>query len=170
MCYYGDRPELLQILLAAGADVNRHLDSGMTPLHMAANLGRVKCVELLIKVGAKVDAERGIGRRPAEDLSDSPLSHRVLAILLRAGSPIPRLFPEGPGASGWLCNGETPYNEQRYQVLCHYRAKVVAAGSWVAYEKAHSARLTRVFVPKFPRVPAEVVSIIVAFGFHTGWY
>ena len=56
------------------------------------------------------------------------------------------------------------------QILCEYRAKVVAAGSWAAYERAHRARLTKTFAPKFPHIRAEIVPTIVAFAFHTGWY
>ena len=70
----------------------------------------------------------------------------------------------------WLCNGETPYNAQNYPIIREYRAKVVAAGSWAAYERAHRARLTKVLEPKFPQIPAEIVPTIVAFAFHTGWY
>ena len=93
-------------------------------------------------------------------------------MLLRAGSPIPRLSygQTSEGRSNWLCNGETPYNAQNYPIICEYRAKVVAAGSWAAYERAHRARLTKVLEPKFPQIPAEIVPTIVAFAFHTGWY
>ena len=38
------------------------------------------------------------------------------------------------------------------------------------YEKAHRMSLARVFVPKFPQLPAEIVPTIVAYAFHTGWY
>ena len=97
---------------------------------------------------------------------------RSAALLLRAGSPIPRLSfgSVAEGRSNWLCNGETPYNAQNYQIICEYRAKVVAAGSWAAHERAHRTRLTKTFATKFPSVPVEVVSHIVAFWAHTGWY
>ena len=67
-------------------------------------------------------------------------------------------------------DGETPYNAQNYPIICEYRAKVVAAGSWAAYERAHRARLTKVLEPKFPQIPAEIVPTIVAYAFHTGLY
>ncbi len=66
--------------------------------------------------------------------------------------------------------GDHPFNPEVYPILLDYRAKVAAAGSWAAYEKAHRARLTKTFVPKFPQLPAEIVPTIVAFAFHTGWY
>ena len=31
-------------------------------------------------------------------------------------------------------------------------------------------QLARVFVPKFPQLPPDVIPTIVAFAFHTGWY
>ena len=52
-------------------------------------------------------------------------------------------------------------------VFCQSRR----GGSWATYEKAHRARLTKTFVPKFPQLPAEIVpTTIVARAFHTGWY
>ena len=51
-----------------------------------------------------------------------------------------------------------------------YVAKIAAAGSWAAYARQHRARLVRLFVPKFQRLPPDVIPTIVAFGFHTGYY
>ena len=53
-----------------------------------------------------------------------------------------------------------------------YVAKVRAAGSWAAYEKAHTARLVPVFEKIFPRprLPHEIASHVVRFCFHTGDY
>ena len=54
--------------------------------------------------------------------------------------------------------------------MTRYVARVAAAGSWAAYERQHRARLARTFMPKFPRLPPDVIPTIVAFGFHTGDY
>ena len=43
-------------------------------------------------------------------------------------------------------------------------------GGFRAYEKAHRQRLTEMFLPKFPSLPAEIVSHIVSFGFNCGCY
>ena len=173
-CYVGDHSEMVSILLDAGADPNGSgLYNWTTNLHMAANMGRVECTALLLSAGASVHAvsKDEDCRSPAEDLSDCRC-RRILALLLRAGSPIPRLSfgSVAEGRSTWLCNGETPYNAQNYQIICEYRSKVVAAGSWAAYERAHRTRLAKVLAPKFPQIPAEIVPTIVAFAFHTGWY
>jgi len=66
--------------------------------------------------------------------------------------------------------GHTPFDAIFYQILLDYRTKVAAAGSWAAYERAHRARLTAIFVNKFPRLPADAISHIVGLWAHTGHY
>ena len=66
--------------------------------------------------------------------------------------------------------GDTPFDADIYPILLAYRNKVAAAGSWAAYERAHRARLTAIFVPKLPRLPADVISHIVGLWAHTGYY
>ena len=56
------------------------------------------------------------------------------------------------------------------RTMHRYIEKVVAAGSWAAYEKQHRASLVRTFVPKFPHLPPDVIPTIVEFGFHNGYY
>ena len=53
-----------------------------------------------------------------------------------------------------------------------YVAKIAAAGSWDAYEKAHTRDLVSVFEKVFPRprLPHEIASHVVRFCFHTGDY
>ena len=51
-----------------------------------------------------------------------------------------------------------------------YLAKVDELGGWEKYHQAHRKRLTTTFASKFPRVPLEVVSQIVDFSFHVGFY
>ena len=52
-----------------------------------------------------------------------------------------------------------------------YLCKVRAAGGFPAYEKAHRTRLTATCARVvFPRLPVDVVSHVVAFAFHTGYY
>ena len=54
---------------------------------------------------------------------------------------------------------------------CWSSYRVAAAGGLRAYEKAHrhalATTLTRV---AFPSLPVDVVSHVVAFSFHTGYY
>jgi len=48
--------------------------------------------------------------------------------------------------------------------------RVAAAGSWAAYERAHRARLARVFIPKLQQIPEEVIPTVIEFWAHTGYY
>ena len=57
----------LELLLAAGADVNARDNSGRRPLHCAAhNIARLHLVERLIESGAHVDAVSDDGRTPLQ--------------------------------------------------------------------------------------------------------
>jgi ankyrin repeat protein len=47
--------EAVQILVAAGADVNAIGDMGETPLHVAVRSGNVAMVEVLLRAGARDD-------------------------------------------------------------------------------------------------------------------
>jgi len=52
-----------------------------------------------------------------------------------------------------------------------YLCKVAAAGGLRAYEKAHRRALATTFTRvAFPCLPVDVVSHVVAFSFHTGYY
>lgn len=59
--------EIVQLLLGAGADVNRPSTiDGSTALHMAAAGGYTTIVELLLDRSAKIDMVDHIGRKPAD--------------------------------------------------------------------------------------------------------
>ena len=86
------------------------------------------------------------GRRRRPNLLPGPhgSSHRnsclrVVPMLLRAGSPT-------PPREGWLSGFYIPFIARMR--LSRLLEKVAAAGSWAAYERAHRARLARVFIPK----------------------
>ena len=52
-----------------------------------------------------------------------------------------------------------------------YLRKVVAAGGFRNYEKAHRQALAKTFARVvFPRLPVDALSHVVAFAFHTGAY
>ena len=52
-----------------------------------------------------------------------------------------------------------------------YLEKIVKAGGFKAYEKAHRQKLVTMFVRTrcFQRVPDEIVPLIVEYGFHVGF-
>ena len=101
--------------------------------------------------GADVDA------RDSSALRRTPLcwarrngNHRVYPLLLRAGAAIPR----------WVVAGN----------YAPYLVRVVAAGGFRAYEKAHRARLVATFAPKFSHLPEELVGVVMMFYAHVGFY
>ena len=97
-------------------------------------------------------------RMPGNPGWDPELAYRqrrLLPLLFSAGARVPP-GPESPDA---------PDSEGR-----RYNARVLAAGGWAKYEGAHRARLTKTFASKFPSLPEEMVSKVVSYAFHTGWY
>ena len=100
-------------------------------------------------------------------------------MLLRAGSDMPsldRLEQDQPIRRLFPYAVNYPSEREKQQILKNYLKKVFLSGpggvrgTFATYEKAHRMSLARVFVPKFPQLPAEIVPTIVAYAFHTGWY
>ena len=48
--------------------------------------------------------------------------------------------------------------------------KIVKAGSFKQYERNHLTAIPATFVPKFPRLPPEMVRHVVEYAFHVGDY
>ncbi|MBO0870733.1 MAG: ankyrin repeat domain-containing protein [Micromonosporaceae bacterium] len=61
----GQHPEVVRILLRAGADPNGRQQGGWTPLHAAAQHGDTALVELLLAAGTDPDATNDEGTTPA---------------------------------------------------------------------------------------------------------
>jgi hypothetical protein len=51
-----------------------------------------------------------------------------------------------------------------------YIRKIVTAGGFAAHAKAHRARLVTTLVPKFIRIPADNIPLVVDFWAHVGFY
>ena len=87
-----------------------------------------------------------------------PISDQIVRVFLQAGATISDLKryqlnrPE-----------DTHYNSP-------YLKKIVKAGNFKAYAKAHRQQLVAMFARSFRRVPAEIVPLIVDYGFHVGFY
>lgn len=60
-CINGD-PDLIGVLLKAGADANAPLTDGTTPLMAAASSGSVAAVRVLLQAGAAIDAKESHGQ------------------------------------------------------------------------------------------------------------
>jgi len=58
-------------LVSVGADVNAKSNFGKTPLHVAAENGYLKAVEILISAGANVNAKDKNGKIPLDIASNN---------------------------------------------------------------------------------------------------
>ena len=138
--------DIVEMLIAAGADVNEADHNDNSVLYSAAMCGRPEAVAVLIAAGADVHKRCGGAFTP---LRGAAITGRVRNYdpLLRAGAAL-------PSAS----NRE-------------YLNKIAATpGGFPAYEREHRRRLTAVFTNKFPTLPVEVISHIVLLWGHCGDY
>lgn len=58
------KPEIIKLLVCAGAQVNAKNTQGFTPLHLAAGYGAPEVVEVLVQAGADVNIMGPTGRTP----------------------------------------------------------------------------------------------------------
>jgi ankyrin repeat protein len=80
-------PEIVSMLIDAGADVHVQGEGGATPLHVAAEFGRVDVIRLLLEAGAEVDAPGWYGMTA---LSEAAVAQKPRAVraLLEAGADV----------------------------------------------------------------------------------
>jgi uncharacterized protein len=76
----------VRTLLAAGADVNAASGDGLTPLHVAAEAGRLDVVKVLLDAKATVDSRTRIGQYTPLHLAAGNARTDVVQALLAAGA------------------------------------------------------------------------------------
>ena len=136
----GPPSDIVAMLIAAGADVEATDANGFFVLYTAAQSGSAKTVSRLLAAGA--DPHRRLRGTGPTVLEGATLVNnvRTYAPLLRAGATLP------------------PANYYNA-----YLRKIAATpGGYPAFERAHRARLAAIFIPKFPRLPVEVIHHIVS--------
>ena len=187
--HFALHPEITQALLEAGADVNALNDDNQSPLHLAAHHYSADVVKLLLAAGAEVNMpqreenltplgyalrtiirEQGAigasesdsdseGESDEERAKDLKNCRVVVSLLLRAGAHISTEEINRICRSGVLPDP-----------LDRYLKKVIAAGGFTAYERAHRARLVAMLVPKLTHMPADNIPLVVNFWCHVGFY
>ncbi len=139
---YGQRcppSDVVSMLIAAGADIEATAN-GFFVLYTAAQSGSANTVSRLLAAGA--DPHRRLRGTGPTVLEGATLTNNVRAYapLLRAGAALP------------------PASRRNA-----YLNKIAATpGGYPAYERAHRTRLAAIFIPKFPRLPIEVIHHIVS--------
>lgn len=91
--YFGHK-DVVEQLLAKGAEINAVNDNGDTPLHKASFIGREDLVMLLIQYNADVSVINGEGRLP-RDMTPANEVGDEIAKLLRAAETTEMLQKEG---------------------------------------------------------------------------
>ena len=154
-----DREACVAALLKAGADPNNGSPGG--PVYHALRFGREGILAMLIEAGGSVNGGNGVSLFvPAI----SRRFRRTYPYFLQAGAVIPtgdeldRFSAYRPG-----CDGHN-------QLQDPYLQKVLSAGSFANYAKAHRARLLAILAPKFPHLPKEMVSVVIDYWAHVGFY
>ena len=86
----------------------------------------------------------------------------ILPILFNAGAPLPRVEH-----AAWMrFTDESRDGVTEMIAARRWVERIAAAGGWAAYKKARPASLARIFAPKFPHLPPDVIPIIVEFSFR----
>ena len=142
---------VVEALVEAGADVNwAEQVHGVSVLDCAATCCTAAAVRLLISAGA-VDFDRAL------DLAITNGKRRNCAQLIRAGAALPAVI-----------TAPHPRLERLgFPQTRAYIENVRAAGGYEAYEKAHRQRLVAIYLPKFPKLPAEMLERIVIYSYES---
>ena len=153
--------DIVDLLIAAGADVNALDLDGYSVLAAAAQDGNAAIVKKLISAGA-----RDIDQALVGAVSSGRL--RCCPPLVRAGAALP-----AEDKTDEILRYCGPYDDQGLMIrrTRTYIAKIAATpGGFKAYERGHRRRLTAVFANKFSALPVEVISHIVLLWAHCGDY
>lgn len=79
-------PEVIALLIAAGADVNAGDAGFQTPLHYAAKSSKLEMVRVLLSNGADVDALNDFGETPLHYAAAYATDPAVIELFLDAGA------------------------------------------------------------------------------------
>lgn len=125
--------ELGQVLLAAGAAVDPLDDDGLTPLHLAARRGNTALVQLLI--GARADVRQPAGDGQTALHLAAAAGHRaIVAALLAAGAD-----PNAESRAGWTPLFKTADADiVRQLIAAGAKVQFIANGTTVLHEAANA--------------------------------
>ena len=160
---YDEYGDIVDLLIAAGADVNAVDDGLESPLEYAAELGCAAMVKKLISAGA-------IYLDDALRLAVSRGRLRNCALLIRAGAALPDEEKTRGFLEVYASNWDDPCRVLITRARTYIERISATIGGFQAYEREHCRRLTTVFANKFPALPIEVISHIVLLWAHCGDY
>ena len=87
-CYEEGWPDVAEVLVRLGADVNARDHVGRTPMHHAANLGQLAVIEVLARAGADLSIRDEEGMTPLMwgEISRTGRNREVIAMLRAHGA------------------------------------------------------------------------------------
>jgi ankyrin repeat protein len=80
-------PDLVQVLLTAGANIEVATASGITPLGAAAAAGHVEVAQLLLSAGANIAATDAAGQTPLHSVVHAGNRYMVQLLLQQGADP-----------------------------------------------------------------------------------
>ena len=96
-------PDVVRLLVEAGADLQAHTKKGFTALHFAAREGDLESTQQLLAAGVNVNI-RSQQDEPAEPARESAGSGRSVS----GAAATQRTAPRGPGYQATISAGSTP--------------------------------------------------------------
>ena len=96
LAVHSGHKEIVELLIAEGADVNAKNDNDGTPLHLASIRGHKEVAELLIAKGADVNAKNDDDKTPL----DRAMLNHINANLVRKRTEIANLLRKHGGKTG----------------------------------------------------------------------
>jgi hypothetical protein len=174
LAMYHERYRLVQLLLDRGADASpeevfqqvtetHSYLKDMSPLHWAmgirANIPArelIRVAAALVAAGASLTAEDDLGYGTILEFAIWHEHRRLWPFFFRLGVAHPRNWESMPHPNV----AETMYGARRAHP---HLLKIDTAGNFQDYNQQHLRSLTAIFSSKLPRLPAEVVPVIVQF-------
>lgn len=87
LAVYNEHPEIVEMLLRYGADVNARMNNGQTPLFVASYFGDVRSMKMLIEHGAEVNVKDHLGNTPLHKAAEGD-SPEAVKLLLKHGAEL----------------------------------------------------------------------------------
>ena len=123
-------PEITEVLIDKGVDLNHHNSNNVHALHMACSAGSVDVVRLLIERGANVECRNGVNQTPLMVAAEFNHSDIINCLLEEGGADIEARDDDGMTS---LLKASSKGHVEAAQMLGRHNADVYAVDQ-VSYD------------------------------------